>query len=53
LANPRWAQPGGSSNLDKAKLNVLDFVEEVFERLAAETGGRKEVVKTSAVAGAT
>jgi chromosome partitioning protein len=38
-------------NLDKAKLNVLAFVQEVFELLAAE-GGRKENRKTSAVAGA-
>src|SRR5271163_1682607 len=39
-------------NLDKAKLNVLRFVEEVFERLAAEEGGRKEDRKSSSVAGA-
>ena len=39
-------------NLDKAKLNVLAFVQEVFELLAAEEGGRKENQKTSAVAGA-
>lgn len=39
-------------NLDKAKLNVLEFVEEVFARLAAEEGGRKEGRKSSAVAGA-
>jgi chromosome partitioning protein len=29
-------------NLDKAKLNVWEFVEEVIERLKAEQGGRKE-----------
>jgi chromosome partitioning protein len=39
-------------NLDKAKLNVLEFTHEVLERLAAEEGGRKENQKTSAVAGA-
>jgi chromosome partitioning protein len=39
-------------NLDKAKLNVLKFVEEVFERLAVEEGARKEDAKASAVAGA-
>jgi len=39
-------------NLDKAKLNVLEFVHEVPERLAAEQGGRKENRKPSTVAGA-
>jgi chromosome partitioning protein len=39
-------------NLDKAKLNVLEFVHEVLERLAAEQGGRKENRKPSTVAGA-
>jgi len=39
-------------NLDKAKLNVLEFVEEVFERLAAEEGGRKEDGQTQDGAGA-
>jgi chromosome partitioning protein len=39
-------------NLDKAKLNVLRFVEEVFERLKAEEGGRKENQQSSTVAGA-
>jgi chromosome partitioning protein len=39
-------------NLDKAKLNVLRFVEEVFERLKAEEGGRKENRQSSIVAGA-
>jgi chromosome partitioning protein len=29
-------------NLDKAKLNVLEFTHEVLERIAAEQGGRKE-----------
>src|SRR5450755_3093403 len=29
-------------NLDKAKLNVLEFTHEILERIAAEQGGRKE-----------
>ena len=44
--------PKDVPNLDKAKLNVLKFVEEVFERLATEEGGRKENENKSAVAGA-
>jgi chromosome partitioning protein len=44
--------PAEVPNLDKAKLNVLKFVEEVFERLAAEEGARKDEPKTSNVAGA-
>jgi chromosome partitioning protein len=44
--------PAEVPNTDKAKLNVLKFVEEVFARLAAEEGGRKEDQKSSAVAGA-
>jgi chromosome partitioning protein len=39
-------------NLDKAKLNVLEFTHEILERLTVEEGGRKENGKTSAVAGA-
>jgi len=40
-------------NLDKAKLNVWQFVEEVIERLKAEEGGREnEEDETPAVAGA-
>jgi chromosome partitioning protein len=39
-------------NLDKEKLNVLAFAQELFERIAAEEGGRKEDQKTSTVAGA-
>lgn len=39
-------------NLDKAKLNVLRFVEEVFARLKDEEGGRKEDGNNSTVAGA-
>jgi chromosome partitioning protein len=44
--------PADVPNLDKAKINVLKFVEEVFERLAVEEGTRKEDAKASAVAGA-
>jgi chromosome partitioning protein len=44
--------PAEVPNLDKAKLNVLKFVEEVFERIAAEEGGRKEDETSSNVAGA-
>jgi chromosome partitioning protein len=40
-------------NLDKAKLNVWEFVQEVIERLKAEQGGRdNEEDETPAVAGA-
>jgi chromosome partitioning protein len=40
-------------NLDKAKGNVWEFVEEVVERVKAEEGGRKEdQMKTPDVAGA-
>jgi chromosome partitioning protein len=38
-------------NLDKAKMNVLNFVEEVFARLQAEEGGRKEDREKPSVAG--
>lgn len=45
--------PAEVSNLDRAKLNVLEFVQELFERLKAEEeGGGKENQKTSTVAGA-
>jgi chromosome partitioning protein len=44
--------PAEVPNLDKAKLNVLKFVEEVFHRLAAEEGGRKEDDQSATVAGA-
>ena len=44
--------PAEVPNIDKAKINVLKFVEEVFARLAAEEGSRKEDEKSSAVAGA-
>ena len=43
--------PAEVPNLDKAKLNVLEFVQEVFERLTVEQGGRKEN-ETSVEAGA-
>jgi chromosome partitioning protein len=40
-------------NLDKAKLNVWEFVQEVIERLKAEEGGREnEADETQSVAGA-
>lgn len=40
-------------NLDKAKINVLEFAHEVFERLKAEEGGRKDNSdEASGVAGA-
>jgi chromosome partitioning protein len=44
--------PAEVPNLDKAKMNVLEFAQELFERLAAEEGGRKEDQKASTVAGA-
>lgn len=44
--------PAEVPNLDKAKLNVLKFVEEVFHRLAAEEGGRTEDEQSATVAGA-
>jgi chromosome partitioning protein len=44
--------PAEVPNLDKAKLNVLEFAEEVFKRLAAEEGSRKEDRDSSTVAGA-
>lgn len=37
-------------NLDRAKLNVLEFVQEVFERLTAEQDGRKEDVQATSAA---
>jgi chromosome partitioning protein len=44
--------PADVPNLDKAKLNVLTFVEEVVARITAEEGGRNEDRKSSSVAGA-
>jgi chromosome partitioning protein len=44
--------PSQVPNLDKAKLNVLNFVEEVVARITEEEGSRKEDRKTSSVAGA-
>jgi len=43
--------PAEVPNLDKAKMNVLTFVEEVIARIAEE-GGQKENEKSSAAAGA-
>ena len=43
--------PSEVPNLDKAKINVLEFVQEVFERLTVEQGGREEN-ETSVEAGA-
>jgi chromosome partitioning protein len=43
--------PAEVPNLDKAKVNVLRFVEEVFERLAAEEGANRESERSTAVAG--
>lgn len=44
--------PAEVPNLDKAKLNVLDFVEEVFQRLKAEQGSRKESEEPTIAIGA-
>jgi len=45
--------PSEVPNLDKAKLNVWEFVHEVVERLKAEQGGREEESETTSnVAGA-
>lgn len=44
--------PADVPNLDKAKINVLEFAEEVFQILAAEEGSRKEDGNQSVVAGA-
>ena len=44
--------PADVANLDKAKLNVWEFVEEVVERLKMGQGGRKEENENSSVAGA-
>ena len=51
-ANENGLNPAEVPNLVKAKFNVLKFVEEVFARLAAEEGSRKEVRKPSTTAGA-
>ena len=45
--------PAEVPNLDKAKFNVLKFVEGAFARLAAEEGGRRDDRKPSTTAGAT
>jgi chromosome partitioning protein len=44
--------PAEVANLDKAKMNVWEFVEEVVERLKAEQGSRDEESETSNAAGA-
>ncbi len=44
--------PAEVPNLDKAKLNVLEFVQEVFERLTEERDSRKEEIGTTTAAGA-
>jgi chromosome partitioning protein len=44
--------PDEVPNIDKAKLNVWEFVREVVARLKAEEDGREEEKKTSNVAGA-
>ena len=47
-------RPADVPNLDKAKLNVWEFVHEVVQRLKAveEGGGREENAETPNVAGA-
>jgi chromosome partitioning protein len=44
--------PADVPNLDRAKVNVLEFTQEVFERLAAEQGGREKDDGSEDVAGA-
>ncbi len=44
--------PDDVANLDKAKVNVWEFVEEVVERLKAGHGGSRKEEETSSVAGA-
>jgi chromosome partitioning protein len=44
--------PADVPNLDKAKLNVLEFVREVIERLKAEEGGKRDDEQREDVAGA-
>jgi chromosome partitioning protein len=44
--------PADVGNLEKAKINVFEFVKEVLERLKAEEGSRDEDNETSNVAGA-
>ena len=44
--------PADVANLDKAKTNVWEFVEEVVKRLNLALGGRKEEDETSNIAGA-
>jgi chromosome partitioning protein len=44
--------PADVPNLDAARLNILEFVHEVIERLTLEQGGRKEDQASVAAAGA-
>src|SRR5580698_693442 len=44
--------PADVANLDKARLNVWEFVEEVVKRLKSNAGGRDEEEETSNMAGA-
>ncbi len=44
--------PADVANLEKAKINVFEFVKEVLERLRADEDGREEGQETSNVAGA-
>jgi chromosome partitioning protein len=44
--------PDEVPNLDKAKLNVSEFANEMIERLSEEEGGRKEQDEATSVAGA-
>lgn len=44
--------PADVANLEKAKINVFEFVKEVLERLRADEGSREEEEETSNVAGA-
>jgi chromosome partitioning protein len=39
-------------NLDKARLNVLEFTHEVLERITVGQGGREEIENKTSVAGA-
>jgi len=39
-------------NLDKARLNVLEFRHEVLERITVGQGGREEIENKTSVAGA-
>ena len=45
--------PAEVPNMDKAKFNVIKFVEEVFARHATEEGSRRDDRKPSTTVGAT